>query len=379
MNIAGQAIVAVVATAVVTTFSCSCCLNIALKPLLDAFKNLQIIVHVMLIDLYSVAHTEAFFGFLLMVCNMQVINPSQLIKESLPVDENEALNVRFEQTGYEFSDSILAMGTVFIVLVFLPVCIVALALLSYACCFDKLRKFFRRQLDKTLFNRIITFVDSSLLVMSTCAWINVYQVWRGTIEYSMSYYTSVVILALIFVYLIALIGYLYAKRRVLHSDDSVKLRVGQIYEGYATHRAAASTIAIIFCSASRRMLLSSVLTFGANNQLVQFAFIHFSSVLLLSMIGMLEPFDSRGTHRLEIFNEYSVMLLFNLFMCHTDIVPFLDVRYNVGWGIICFTSAVIALNFSIVIWRTFVAFLAKVRIARLKRAHSRKMQALKLR
>lgn len=46
-----------VAAAAAIPFSMSCFFSLALKPLLDAFKNLQIIVHIMLIDLVPVAHT----------------------------------------------------------------------------------------------------------------------------------------------------------------------------------------------------------------------------------------------------------------------------------------------------------------------------------
>ena len=43
--------------------------QLALKRLLDAFKNLQIIVHIILIDMFAVAHSENFFKHLLQISN----------------------------------------------------------------------------------------------------------------------------------------------------------------------------------------------------------------------------------------------------------------------------------------------------------------------
>ena len=53
---------AAIAVTAVTTLSLSCIFQLSLKRLLNAFKNLQIVVHLMLIDLFSVAQCEIFFG-----------------------------------------------------------------------------------------------------------------------------------------------------------------------------------------------------------------------------------------------------------------------------------------------------------------------------
>ena len=66
----GQFAVIMVGLAATTTFSLSCFAQIGLKRLIDSFKNLQIIVHVMLIDLFTVANCETFFSYLLMITNL---------------------------------------------------------------------------------------------------------------------------------------------------------------------------------------------------------------------------------------------------------------------------------------------------------------------
>ena len=43
--------------------------QLVMKRLLDTFKTLQIAVHMMLIDLFAVAHSEIFFRHLMQIAN----------------------------------------------------------------------------------------------------------------------------------------------------------------------------------------------------------------------------------------------------------------------------------------------------------------------
>ena len=64
--------VAATAAAVIMSMPCSISAfaKLALKRFIDAFKNLQIIVHIMLIDLFTVGHCEVYFEFILKITNL---------------------------------------------------------------------------------------------------------------------------------------------------------------------------------------------------------------------------------------------------------------------------------------------------------------------
>ena len=64
--------VAATAAAVMISMPCSfgAFAKLALKRFLDAFKSLQIIVHIMLIDLFTAGHCEVFFGKILKITNL---------------------------------------------------------------------------------------------------------------------------------------------------------------------------------------------------------------------------------------------------------------------------------------------------------------------
>ena len=109
------------------------------------------------------------------------------------------------------------MGSVLIIIVVAPAIILIILPLRYLCCCQRVRDFAKKQLGLIFFNRIISFFDTSLLVITTCAWINIYQVDRGAIIKSLSYHVSVFALTLITVSLAALFIYLASKASKLES------------------------------------------------------------------------------------------------------------------------------------------------------------------
>ena len=98
----------------------------------------------------------------------------------------------------------------------------------------------------TFFNRTIKFFDTQLLVVTACAWINIYQVNRQAIERSLSYDISVGCLALTATGSLALFVYLLVESSRLNKQV-IKDRVGAIYEGYMVCRDAKSAIVTLIC------------------------------------------------------------------------------------------------------------------------------------
>ena len=208
----GQSIFIAVAVTVVASFSVCSCAKLALKRLLESFKNLQIIVHIMLIDNFTVAHCETFFKFILMISNLELVDLTDVYSENLHVPKDEAIDMHFEETGYEHSDFILCLNTVALVIVMAPAIVLFIILpLRFICCWQRARNFFKRQLDLTFFNRTINFVDATLLLITSSAWINIYQVNRQAIDKNSSFYIATGALALTAACLVALFTYLLIK------------------------------------------------------------------------------------------------------------------------------------------------------------------------
>ena len=210
-----EIVIIVVASVILVTGTWSIFTNTlmrtSLNRLISLVKNIQIIMHTMLIKIFLVSHAELFRNFLMKTINFEIIEYSKFFMEYLPVVDSEAFDSHFEASGYESSDCVINMGNTFVNLVMVPCMIVLLVLIRFCitkrCC-KKGRSLLDRQLSITFFNRIIIFIDGSMIVVCTSAWINIYQLNQGIIEQSFSYYFSISLLGLIIFYSVAMCAYL---------------------------------------------------------------------------------------------------------------------------------------------------------------------------
>ena len=75
-----------------------------------------------------------------------------------------------------------------------------------------------------------------------------------------------------------------------------------------------------------------------------------------------------NANRIELYNESIILVLFTHFLCHTDLVTNLDVRYYVGWSIIAIIAVNIVFSFGSVIWVSIAQLRDFIKIYRLRRA-----------
>ena len=110
------------------------------------------------------------------IVNFSPVDIQEYVADFLKIVESDPVNLHFDASGYSTSDAILNMGPIVVIIVISPVYIALLFLLSKCCCFDKVRNYISKVLKNTFFNRIIMFFEGILLLIATCAWINIYQV-----------------------------------------------------------------------------------------------------------------------------------------------------------------------------------------------------------
>ena len=204
-------------------------------------------------------------------------------------------------------------------------------------------------------------------MIATSSWINIYQVGQGAIDKNLSYYISFASLALIAIYMIVLFAYLLCNVKKLDSEtESVKTRAGALYEGYAVNKAGKPALLSIFFSLTRRMTLGLIITFGEGNPLIQFFYIHYSSIFIIGLIGLYKPMETRAAQRFELASEFTILVLFSHFICQTDLVTDLEARSTTGWSIISVTSLSIVLNFLKILWSNVTFARERCRVYKLK-------------
>ena len=61
--------------------------------------------------------------------------------ETLPVVQSDAINTHFEEVGYEYSDSVLSMGSVLVIILTSPLLVIILLVIRCACCCQRVENF----------------------------------------------------------------------------------------------------------------------------------------------------------------------------------------------------------------------------------------------
>ena len=69
--------------------------------------------------------------------------------------------------------------------------------------------------------------------------------------------------------------------------------------------------------------------------------------MLLVLIGIVEPFPSILVNRLEMYNNWTVILLSYCLLCFTPWVSDAGRRYQIGYGMIILTGQNILVNLAI--------------------------------
>ena len=174
-------------------------------------------------------------------------------------------------------------------------------------------------------------------------------------------------MASIISYLLTLLVYLLCKFKQLKTDP-VRNRVGAAYENLAVNKVGRPVLAFLFLSFARRIAISYVITFVLNSQVAQLCFVNFSSLLMMAFVGHVRPYLSRGENRLELANEFTLLVLYCHLVSQTEFVQDMEGRRLMGWSLICLTLLSIVINFGNILVQDLMTLCRKIKIYFLKSA-----------
>ena len=222
-----------------------------MRRLLNLVKSLQIILHVMLIQVYLVYHTESFLETLQGIVFANLYGRNAISE----MDDTDA-----DQT----TSSGLGLNTVAIFMIFAPLGILTFCLWSQYCPFNRVRVFCRKQKEKTLFNRLIFFFDGSLLLFLVSSTITIYRLQLEDTTQLLNFYCS-----LIFAFLTVPCVCLVARHLQLnydHLEDQKHLdKVGAAYKDFRLQRPGYFTIGFLVLTYVRRIALAFVVILGRSS------------------------------------------------------------------------------------------------------------------
>lgn len=188
------------------------------------------------------------------------------------------------------------------------------------------------------FNGIILFVDGSLLIFAVCSFVQIYQVYRGEYVKNGSYYFAYVFFFCSLPYIAVTMWYLHRKFADLNTE-AIRDRIGVVYDGLAIQKTGRSVFVYLVVLYIRPLVLSVIVTFGRGSNLTQRLFFNYGSLIMIAVIATVRPFASKWAARVEIMNEFIILVLYCHCVTQTDYVIYLEGRHLTGWsmiGVICF-------------------------------------------
>ena len=142
--------------------------------MLGSIKNLQIIVHLVLMGVIVPANAEIFFGALFDMIAFDPIDVTWIINPMFSLsDIEQGLDEEFEALGYQSAYFLTNLGSLFLVVI-VQLVLIPMHLSVWACkpCCNKARRYSANHIDKCLWNGILTFIDGTFLVLCIMGMIN---------------------------------------------------------------------------------------------------------------------------------------------------------------------------------------------------------------
>ena len=96
----------------------------------------------------------------------------------------------------------------------------------------------------------------------------------------------------------------------------------------------------------------------------------------MSLLGLYRPFDTTNTNRLQLASEFSVLVIYSLYLTLTDLVMDIESRSLAAWCIIGTISLVILVNYGFTLATFVIEIKHRIKLWFLKRAQSKKLLAL---
>lgn len=176
------------------------------NPLLQSLGNLVLgiieplglMTHIMLINIEYPQNAQLFTNSIFPIVSFDMIPTDDLYAKLFRLDEvdDEPVSAVFEEIGYESKLSMNNLGSLFLLLIFQPLQILIFKILKKACFCKRepiaktVIKIADSRLDNLIWNGLISFHQSTYLVTTMIALINMYDLRLDSAKYTFIEVTS---------------------------------------------------------------------------------------------------------------------------------------------------------------------------------------------
>ena len=212
---------------------------------LGIIEPLGLMTHIMLINIEYPLNARLFTNSIFPIVSFDMIPTDDLYAKLFSLDDvdDEPVSAIFEEIGYESKLSMNNLGSLFLLLIFQPLQIFIFKMLKKACFCKKepiaktVTKISDSRLDSLIWNGLLSFYQSTYLVTTMIALINMHDLRLDSEKYSFIEVTSsllaLILLAMaVLVPLIVSISLLIKISEIDNSDVQYEEAVEKIYKRF---------------------------------------------------------------------------------------------------------------------------------------------------
>eukprot|EP00347_Sterkiella_histriomuscorum_P006136 403353930 len=329
-------------------------LALSLQHLWGAMNAFQIISHLPLVTINLPANTVGFFSVILEISAFQLY-PTDFINTFFEIDEDDQspFSMYFEGVGYDTMNIFLNLGmlmvTIYItalyyILYFTLEMILPKILFDEAAQQNKflklLSKFLNWSKQKLIYACVLTLLIEAYFEIGLSSMLNLYDLrYKGFSDIAASFH-SIILVSIILCFPFISAHFLNKHHEKLE-NEVFAAKYETFYEGLRLDSKIASQYQIL--NMLRKLIQILAFMIFDEYTFLQFFTLIFTSLGMIMYIILVEPFDDKFIHKMELFNEFTVIAIMYSMLCFSEINQNDETKYDLGY----FPIAIFALNFSV--------------------------------
>eukprot|EP00347_Sterkiella_histriomuscorum_P009028 403342805 len=301
----GENAVAALKVFVYSSMALNIAMSASLQMLWGMINTVQMIVHMPLINIDFPANTMLFYSLLFEISNFQLVPSDDINTQIFDFSETEDTQQNFQ----------------------------LLDIFQYSHQF---------------YEQINQLINDIKLKIPFLTWVLTYETHSE--QFASVFAIMVFSVVIILPYLTYLLLRLLIKKL---DDENCKSKIGAFYNDVKVQPEYQNTNRFIILNPLhmiRRFIFAVTVVIGSDYPFVQIQILILTSLLIVTYLLLIRPFDSSKQNYLEFFNELCILSIAEVTPIFTKFADNSDNQYNLGWLIILLTLLNMGVNMSIMIY-----------------------------
>jgi hypothetical protein len=232
-----------------------------LQQVLGVIKSTQILTHLLLINVATPASASIFFGQLMSLITLQLLDMTNTYTSVLQLPEGEAYTEQFNILGYNSMFVILNLGTVVLGMT-IPIILYVIVSSVIKWLLPKYSTFKQKITDMLFFDKTFDFINETYILLAMCACLNLRELQWDSYGVIINSLVSVLLLAVTVIFPVFIANF-YPRNfnKIYHRQKTIMNRFGSLVKDLAIFREGRKVFIYIWVSQLRKLTLVAMLVY----------------------------------------------------------------------------------------------------------------------